>query len=559
MALDYLVAPFVILLFLFDPNFLHGPINFFEAGYYLGAVQCLFDGKIPYKDFYVNFGPFQIYMVKSAMLLFGRSLATLRGFFYFNYILSFLAIYLLSRQVCKRRFFAYVVSFACLVDVTNAYWAPRWDYGRMGLGIFVLFLLVAYLKRENIRALFGAGIVSAVALFYSFEIGFLAVSSSLIFLLVVSWVRPEMSGRGRARHALKNILWYGAGILCIVVPFFLYLSSKGALGACLNNGYSLLEYYKTGYGQKVELSTLMESDIPLSLMVINFFKVCVPLALYMLLHGYLLVSFFKKKWNKEKLVLFLLSMYGLLVYWAALRGAFQSPQFQGALPPLIILVVFCMEKGFDFIVELRKREKCKGEVGAYGRVKVGCIALFYVASCSYFVLSPKPRMFTVSFADWAIYQEIKEGLVAHYIHPVPIGMMDLVRSRSARVGKSMIPRVQEQRIEGVVATIEGKTQEGEDLLCFPDLGLYNFFADRPAFSRFHLAVFAYVSPAWRQELLNGLIEKKPRIIVRGLSLSSMAVLVGRSEELLPEVIQYIDNNYHIVARFDDTVVYALNV
>ena len=168
---DYFIVPGVILALLYDPNYLHGYIDVLESGQYLSTSNGVFQGRVPYKDFFILFGPFQTYMITFVMAIFGKSLSVLRTFFYTNYIISFIIIYILGRQVCKKRFFAYLIPFICLVEVTHPFWAPRWDFGRMGLGLLALLMIILFLKRKDKRLLAGAGIVSSFTIFYTLDVG----------------------------------------------------------------------------------------------------------------------------------------------------------------------------------------------------------------------------------------------------------------------------------------------------------------------------------------------------------------------------------------------------
>ena len=57
-------------------------------------------------------------------------------------------------------------------------------------------------------------------------------------------------------------------------------------------------------------------------------------------------------------------------------------------------------------------------------------------------------------------------------------------------------------------------------------------------------------PEWREELLADLKRSKPRYAIRGRRLSNVAVSVGMTEELLPEVREYIEANYYIEVSFN---------
>lgn len=350
--LDYLLIPGLILVLLYDPNFLHGLVDVLESGQYLSTSNSIFEGKVPYKDFFILFGPFQTYTIALVMTLFGKSLSVLRTFFYMNYIIAFLIIYILGRQVCKKRFFVYLIPFICLVEVSQPFWAARWDFGRMGLGLLVLLFIILFLKKNNTKLLFGAGIISSITIFYTLDVGAIAIVSSIFTLAVFSFTRQEKTLKDNALHFSRNIFWYGLGILVILIPFFIFMYSKGALFVYLKTVFYVLpKYHMATWKQQYLPSfwTILSNTTGFSLLRRNLlFNAYLPTFTYIAIFFYLLYSFYRHRWNEEKVVIFLLFVYGAVCYRTSFRSI-MGPQFQVSLPPLIMLICLFLEKGFDFL------------------------------------------------------------------------------------------------------------------------------------------------------------------------------------------------------------------
>lgn len=545
-AIDYFVIPLCIVFLLFDPNFLHGFIDHLEAGQYLSSVQAIFEGKVPYKDFFILFGPLQIYSIAFVMVLFGKMLATLRAFFYFNYMISFIGIYFLARNVCKNRIFVCLVTFMSLVEVSQPFWATRWDFGRMGLGILILLLLIQFVRKENPKLLIAAGFVSGLTLLYTLDIGIIGIASSIFLLGALAFTRNQRTSKTILSDILKSAIPYAAGILCGIIPISFFLALKGALLPYLNTAFYIIpKYHIKMWGHPpAYLATLYGSGQGLSFFLGEVCKAYLPMFIYGPIFLYLLYSLARKQWNKESAIIALLFVYGVLTYKASFR-AIEGTQFQVALPPLLILIGLFLEKMFNFL-RARKGEPLQAVLAA-GLV---IITLFYFTASH--------KRYYESLSGWMRYQNLKSRLVGMYMFPMPVNKADLVDADLERLGKIRIPRWQAYQMKEVTDYLKANTSVGEGIFTFPEHGLYNFLSDRPFIGKFAIAGFAWTSPQWRQELLSDLRANKPNIILYCTTLSNMAQSIGRSEELLPDVVSFIKDNYSAVADFGDISVYKPN-
>ena len=554
---DYLIVPLCILTLAFDPNFLHGIVNHFESGHYLSVLNGIFEGKIPYKDFFVLFGPLQLYVIAFAMILFGKSLSVLMSYFYANYLLNLLVIYFLGRAVCKNRFFICLIPFICLLEVTHPFWAARYDYGRTGLGILALLLLINFLKKKNSRLLFFIGSVSCIILLYSIDIGVFTIISSIFFFAGLALAQKDNLLKGKLLFFLRISARYSIGALIVFIAFLLFLSLNGALFAFIETTSGIIKYHMKVWGQHIPpFEDALKDGGGILLLIKNMvFKLYLPITLYTATFLYLVISFVKKRWDEDKAIILLLFIYGVLVYKASFR-AITGPQFQVALPPLIILTVLFLEKSANVLFAIYSQFKKTGLLKKYELFKVISIALFFVIFFSYILISPKRYYGT--FGGWINYQSTKKYLTVTDMHPLPINKIKLVKSNIKKIGVSMIPDWQASTMESTVAYLKNNTRIGEEVFCFPEESLYNFLADRPAFSRFYIAAYAWSNPKWRLELLNEFITKKPRIVLSSNLLSNMAECAGRSKELFPEIRKLIANKYHVVAKFYDIIIYERN-
>lgn len=592
---DLILIPVLILALAIDPNFRHGPINFFECGQYLSYVNGLFHGKIPARDFIVLFGPLQVYIIALAMLIFGKTLAVLRTYLYIVYLSGFLAAYFLGRQVCGTRIFAYLIPLLCLWEAAHPYWATRWDFGRAALGMFILLMLVIFSKKEDRKILFVSGLLTGIAIFYSIDIGAISAAAAVVFIASLPKhchceERPVPSGVegsdeaicqshavdrslrrdsrkehpprndvfASLRHTLTYILIYILGIFCIAIPILLFTFFKGGFADYLKTTFVILPSatFKV-WGQAVPdlvQKILLLYDHALA-MQSDGIKVYTPALVYIFAAVYLAIAAFKKRWDKEKAVILLLFIYGLLIYRMSFRSI-SGPQFQVALPPLFILLALFIEKGVEDIGEFisgLRAGKARSDKSLLRTMGILCLVSLTVI---YLIVSPK-RFFR-DIPSWVTYQENKAGLVAFPAYGRVLKEQKFAVPEAARVGNIGLPLWQKEMVDGVVRYLEQNTRKDEEIFSFPDKGAYNFFADRMSFSRFYTPGTVASSPEWTRELLKDLETKKPRTVLVGANLSNMATGIDRTKEVAPEILNYINSKYHPVQSYGYMLIYNRN-
>ena len=120
--LDFVIIPYLILFFAYEPNAANGWVVFLESGTYLSVINAIFHGQVLYRDVFLFFGPFSYWGPALAMFLFGKTLAVLRLYFLFGDILTYLTLYLLCRFVIRNRFLAYLAAVIIVIQVHNPFW-----------------------------------------------------------------------------------------------------------------------------------------------------------------------------------------------------------------------------------------------------------------------------------------------------------------------------------------------------------------------------------------------------------------------------------------------------
>lgn len=513
--LDYMVIPAGIIYIAYQHGILNGFIDHLESGKELASVNEIFRGKIPYKDIYILFGPLNTYLEAFSMILFGKSLAVLRGYFLFGNVVTLIIGYLIARAIIRNRLLACLTALILMAETYHPFWSTRWGGLRFGFGLLSILMAVMFFKKRKDIWILLSGMTVAISLMTTTDIGiyaFIAIAAALLC----------------SRENLKGAVIFGAGFGCVFALFLSYFLISGALVPYLNTIFIQATTHITAWQQPRADLSLWQSMAPDKILSLSF-KCNILILFYLFLALFLAWRFFKKRQAVDFVdySLLCISIYGLLIYKTSFRAAI-GPQFQMALQPAIILVFVLL-----------------GRLSAQKRL-ISKIAVF---ACVLFYIIFSEKIFYENFKKWLLYQEVKGGLLPMYSTAIPLSRVQLAKLNIDRGGGIVIPADQAIEIESVTKYITSVTRPDEAVFTFPEQGMYNFFANRPCLDRFNISGVVWATPAWRKELMDDLKNIRPRHIIYRSSLSNLARSIGRSEELLPDVKAYIDLNYVREASF----------
>ncbi|HUJ15888.1 MAG TPA: hypothetical protein VL284_19020 [Thermoanaerobaculia bacterium] len=184
-------------------------IDLFHRGESLGPASDYLRGKVPYRDVFVLHGLLDDGMLDAwLMRLFGRNLdvALMRPVVLGSFAPP--ALWYLGMAIFDS------IPLAALAVLLGA--LTTTDNERVLFEVVALAILLVAIRR-NTHALFHlAGIVAAVALFFSLDIGLYAIGGSILTLLVLRRWRDTAA--------------FVAGVIIGALPFAIYLAVRGALG-----------------------------------------------------------------------------------------------------------------------------------------------------------------------------------------------------------------------------------------------------------------------------------------------------------------------------------------
>lgn len=531
--LDYIFLAFIVPIITLQPYYMHGAINFYETGLYLPCIDGVLDGKILYRDIFILRGPLEVYFPALLMTIFGENISILRAYFYFGTVLTLIICAFLGLGMYRTKAFVYLMTPVLIGKTFARVNFNNWGGIRFGIGLLAVLFAVNYFKKEKSIWIFMAGILSVVGFFISLEIGIcsgIAILSSLFFASV-------FKGWGKYLNAIKK---YVIGGCIVLFPFFFYFLITGALAPFFD--ITLRIYRDMMLVFNFPSSIQSPQNFYEFLLALNPFnrniKYMGPFFIYIGMGIYLLKQFFKKKFEIQDFGILSLAIYGGLLYKSAFRNL-EGPQFQMALQPAIILFFLFLERIYLLLKVKRNRLKI-------GRIFIAVIVLF---SLVYSLQRYNRRFFLFKYRKELFVE--KQGIKTLFPRDSFV-KLDIERAKGVIVSES-----QAEEITKVVKYLQSRTKSQEEVFTFPDLGTYNFLADRPSLGRFGTVELAWVSEDWHKEVMEQLHNKKPRYILVERDISRLDRYRETLGKYMEETKSYIKNHYRKEVSFGNIDIWKI--
>lgn len=543
--IDIFLLSCLVALITAQPFFLHHEVIMMETGIHLPALNALFHGAVPYRDFFYLRGPVELYVPAIMMLLFGKNMAMLPIFYYAGTILTLLVCVLLAKQIYRTRWMFYL---AILVLAARTF--PRiayyyWGGLRYALGFLAIFLAVLYFRKQKMPWILLAGIFSAIGFLTTAETGvcsIFAVASAFLFSYIF---------RIQERSELwKAVKMYVLGLLGILLPVGLYFYWLGALGPFFESMYAVIvDLNRVFPGEPGVYPDSMGKFFLALLPNSRYFKFMTPVYFYLIFACYIGWRLKKKRFAQDALSLICIAAYGLILYAAAFRKI-EGHHFEMALQPEKLLLFFVAEEAFFFL--WAKKKEWGSRIRTYGINFLFCALV--LSSVGYFIARCHHRFPMFQLAVNAISGKNKDLS--------PLAKEERVTLRMDRANGLVVPKWQAEEFIGVTDFLTKNTAVDEVVFAFPEVGNFNFLADRPFVGKFPIVTFSWMKESWEEETIRQFQEMRPRYVVM--------TKVGhrtfpdvwyfrypKNKERFTYVTNFILSNYEPVAAFNSVVIYQI--
>ena len=525
----WILSAFVILV-TFQPFYLTGQINLFELGLYLPGIQGVFHGQIPYRDFFHLRGPFELYMPAACMALFGKNVAVLETYFYVGNVLSLVICVWIAKELLRTRGVLYL-----LVPVLVARTFPRvvfafWGGMRFALGLFAVYCLIKFFKTNKFVWFFAAGVIAAVSLFTSIEIGVGVIASAVTALGLASiFLWKDLS------RTIRTLVVFGSGFLLIFVPYILYLSTQQALGPYVDATKALLVNMQNVFPQDQQVpQNVGEAVAAMFNPSSKNFRHMTPAYCYATLAVMMFLDVRRRKLEVWHWALSALAVYGVIMYVGAFRNIWAS-QLEMALQPEKIIYFILLERGLFFLKEKSRRGVPKWKI-VFIAAAVGLTLWSVIYSFGRF----QKRFPAVQILTGKNIQKIKL-LSGEEVRTLQLD----------RISGMTAPAWQAQDLEELTRYLHQHTAADEPVFMFPEMGAQYFIVDRPWIGRFPMGTLSWLNDDWHVQWMDQLKKADPRWVVMPQHLRddfyNIYFTVDANKRKYEEVAHYIEERYTVVS------------
>lgn len=558
---DAVALSISLVLITFHPYYLRAELNLYELGLYLPGIDAILQGKVPFRDFFHLRGPFELYPPAFLMKIFGEKAAVLSTYFYIGTVFTLVVGVWLAQKILRTRLLFYL-----FVPVFIARTFPRvvftfWGGMRYAVGLLAIYFAVRYFREERNRFAFWAGFWAAVSFFTSVEIGVCALAGVGLGFLV-SWVFKTQ----KLKVIVPGVLNFSLGVLIVSLPFIVYLGGQGALGAFVDTVYTVITRMQVVVDMHA-IASLPRNLFEAAAAMLNpghdNFKHLTPAYFYLFLAGYFIWKIKNKGLNHRDLGAIVLAGYGAVMYNAAFRNIGGS-QFEMALQPQKLLYFYFLEV---IVLNLwgKRQDILQGLLFGGGALfksarlwKVQFIHLFVAGVVLSSVIYPIAR-FSHRFFSFKFLTAVLTGKDVQALKPLKDEGRE---SDLPRLKGSVLSKQQAEELEEAAHFIQANTNPGEPVVMYPELGAYNFIAQRPFVGRFPIPTFSWFKESWHAEFMRALQTHPPPLIVLdkdpGATFSDVFLKRAENAAKHSEFLDYLKANYAPVKETREVVIYKKN-
>ena len=550
--IDFIIFSIFIGIITFQPFYNYGEINMKEIGVYLPGIQGIFDGMIPYKDFFHLRGPIDIYFPAFYMFLTNDSIISFYQYYYLSNVLLFISCLILALIVFRTRFITYL-----MLPVLIGRTFPRviytfWGGFRYLWGIAAISLLILFFKNtKRWFFLFLSGFISACALLTSIDVGVAILCS--VFCSITFWLIVYKVG---FQQYIKKLLIYSLGIVSLLLPVLIYFFFKGALAQFLDSTINVIMHLQATFNTAHFLSDTPETLKEVLFGLVNpggpHFKYLVYIYFYLLVGAFIVYKILKNKQDVFTLELTVLYMYGIFLYcvsWRSLEG----DNFVMALQMYLFIFYFLCEEGYLLIQRKKKEYKLqvlsqenfiKRKHDRWIKVYLNNFLIFslFMYSICYSITRYERRFIGYKYFKHKLLNRDPKLLN-------PFLGESYERLTKGKVKGLVVPSIQAKDINEISDYIENNSTENDKVLAYHELATFNYITNRPWVHRFPMDAWTWINDSWFNSFMEELDLDKPKFIITYIDppmwFEKSNFQPKANSEKNNQIMNFISNNYKV--------------
>jgi hypothetical protein len=583
LAVYYIFVPVIILFSLFSMIYKEGVLYYSEEGAHLASIAMIMDGKIPYKDFFSQYGLTNDAIPLLFMQITAMTVENFRLYYHVTSILSVVFSYYLSITILRTRWLTLLCLAVLIAETFDPFWSSRWGGMRSGLGLLSLTFLYNFMRSDSkIIWLFLSGLVQGFLLTFSVEIGCASVLSSfLCFALLTVYNSKQES----IAPPFKCISVFSLSVAIFTIPSIIFLIYHDAL-------YKMCYLQFFSMPKHILSHQLPFTDIfPQSFLVKSTFKwlgsyhskYLLPFFVHLLWFSIMVHRYYSKIFTRNDAIIYSINVYGAILLVFSMRGI-EGPQFNAAISPSIILGFYTLTLFIRRIPIDQVHVIFNFNLNKFLK-RIVCLVLLAII-LGYIVFSGNRTfgstanmmdyltgnlIYTCSYSknfssDLGSFHAAKRSITLSSKYNIEIGktfremnnVENLGYIHSERLGDLFLPANQCQDFTNVLNYFSTLPRKNISVVGFPDLGVFNFLLNIHNPTRLPVLEFAGIIPYEKMELLNSLNTDKPRYIIWRHEAGGLErAFNSTGKRWFLDLEDFIRDNYKTVYRTDQSKIEIL--
>lgn len=506
-----LIAIFLWLFFIGQANgisALFGDINMIDEGQFAAWVNHMYHGKIVYRDFYLQYGPFFVFPAFYVSRLIGQTMFAIRLTSIVGVFLG-ISVALFTLRYLKIPRVMYIVSMFFLILIPGI-------HIRHFISILCFIICIEASRRKSLFLAFTCGVLTAFSLLQSIEVGIFSLFTTTVYMAI-----KVVTGKNLVSN-LKIVFAIFFGLILFLLIFMQFASkgewldsyiqttiefSNSISGVNLPNGQGL---------PGISLSSLFNHGLIyfIKFLVSKEMLFYISLLILLLSESLLIIRFFIKKTTKRDDLIAMIICFSLLTYFSIVG---RSGHYFVVVPFIFICFAY-------FFSLLRLSQKNSRNIGM----------LFFMCFLLY---------------------GIRHLLIFKYSLLTNLQAHKYVNNSVRKVQPLSISQTQAYDIIKLQDFINKNTQETDQIFIFNNLPALYFLLNRENATRYDLPLLAN-SQDKRFEIVSSLINNPPKFIIKNKK--AWAVDEVNDEDRLPEIVDFIKQNYHQSNTIESFVIFSKN-
>ncbi len=493
----------LITLVVYNPLFYFENFDSVEEGIWLGWLERLLRGQSLYKDATVYQPPLMAWGLSLFVRLTDISIYNVRLFLHILQILGFIVYYFFISRVVKSFQNRFLLMFLA-IGITSSFVKNNIEI-RLAMGLIALLPLYFYYQTRKAKWLLISGILSALSLFTSLEVG---IPALICVLLGSVLIKPY-------RLAFKGFLTVLAGFVIGSLPVLAILLKDQAFLPFIQQVYFYSSAFSSGY-----LNIALEQ--PDLFTLVRWWKIIRYLSsepwLWELsrigLVGGIFVAIFKitqRKFQAREKLVFITSIFGLFLF----RVALGRSDFYHLLFPLMVALVVI----FYALEELTKKIP----------------SLIFVVWI----------LFVFVFA----HDVVNDGFLTKEVFKLQsyANTAGIYQTYNAKRSKIFVDKdVNVKTTNDLVEFIDKNTGVNDKIFAFPWMPEIYFLADRVNATSFDIP-YSFFTKDYQRKMITELSQNPSTLVIYNSSMR----FGNLGPDSLSDVNLYLQKNYNVVTTFGE--------